>query len=139
MSSHIGDRMPAPIRFEFGLPSGAGEPAKAVLLGSVDEDGSVRVAVLSTAEVSAPNDKRLTIALAPDSTTCSNLAQRKHVSLWYVLDAAAYTIKGRMKQVASSDDASRAMYEIEVESVWRDFRPDAPMTCGPMYRAPQEG
>jgi len=138
MSTHIGDRLPAPVRFEFGLPPSAGEPAKAVLLGSVDEDGSVRFAVLSTAEISAVDDKRINIALAADSTTCSNLTQRKGISLWYVLDAAAYTIKGRMTNVATQAQDGRSMFAVEVESVWRDFRPDAPMTSGPMYRAPHQ-
>lgn len=137
MSTHIGDRLPAPVRFEFGLPPTAGEPSKAVLLASIDEDGSIRHAVLSTAEISAPDDKRLSIALVSGSTTCSNLTQRKNVSLFYVLDAAAYTIKGRMTNVATETDDGRLTFEVEVDSVWRDFRPDAPMTCGPMYRAPQ--
>lgn len=138
MSTHVGDRLPAPVRFEFGLPPAAGEPARAVLLGSIDEDGSIRFAVLSTAEISAPDDKRLSIALAADSTTSSNLTLRKDVSLWYVLDAAAYTIKGRMTGVASATQDGRSMFEVEVASVWRDFRPDAPMTCGPMYRVPHQ-
>ena len=138
MPTRIGDRLPAPVRFEFGLPAAAGEPAKAVLLGSIDEDGSIRFAVLSTAEISAPDDKRLSIALAADSTTSSNLTRRKAVSLWYVLDAAAYTIKGRMTNAATETRDGRSVFEVEVESVWRDFRPDAPMTCGPMYRVPHE-
>src|SRR5579859_4907340 len=96
MSTQIGDRLPAPLRFEFGPPPVAGEPAKAVILGSIDADGSIRFAVLSTAELSPVDDKRLTIALAADSTTCSNLTQRNAMSLWYVLDAAAYTVKGRV-------------------------------------------
>jgi len=136
VSTHIGDRLPAPVRFEFGLAPGSGEPAKAVILGSLDEDGSIRFAVLSTAEISPIDDKRLSIALAADGTTCSNLTQRKAVSLWYVLDAAAYTIRGRMTKAGSAVNDGRSIFEVEIESVWRDFRPDAPMTCGPMYRAP---
>jgi len=139
MSTHIGDRLPAPLRFEFGLPPGAGEPAKAVILGSIDEDGSIRFAVLSMAEILPIDDKRLSVALAAESTTCLNLTQRKAMSLWYVLDAAAYTIKGRMTKPGSAAHDGRTMFEVEIESVWRDFRPDAPMTCGPMYRAPQAG
>jgi len=137
MSTHIGDRLPAPVRFEFGVAPGPGEPAKAVILGSIDKDGSIRFAVLSMAEISPIDDKRLGVALAADSMTCSNLTQRKAMSLWYVLDAAAYTIKGRMTKPGSAAHDGRTMFEVEIESVWRDFRPDAPMTCGPMYRAPQ--
>ena len=137
MSDHIGDRLPTPIRREFGLQPSPGEPAKAVILGTIDEDGSLRFAVLSTAEISPIGDKRLSIALAANSTTCSNLIARKAISLWYVLDAAAYTIKGRMTKPGSAVHDGRSMFEVEIESVWRDFRPDAPMTCGPMYRAPQ--
>ena len=138
MSTHIGDRLPAPVRFEFGLPASPGEPAKAVLVGSIDEDGSVRFAVLSTAEISAIDDKRLHLAPAVHSTTCSNLTQRRGISLWYVLDAAAYTIKGRMTSVGTEAQDGRSVFEVEVESVWCDFRPDAPMTSGPMYRAPHQ-
>ena len=138
MSSLIGDRMPAPLRFDFGAPSVAGATARAVLLGSVDEDGSVRFCVLSSAEIDAPDDRLLRIALAKDSATCANLAQRGSASLWCVLDAAAYTVKGRAKQTAAPDDPERHSFEIAVESVWRDFRPDAPMIAGPTYREPAE-
>jgi len=138
MSTHIGNRLPAPVRFEFGLPPSAGQAAKAVLLGSIDEDGSVRFAVLSTAEISAVDDKRLSIALAAESTTCSNLTQRKDVSLWYVLEAAAYTIKGKTTNTTSTARDGRSTFEVDVESVWRDFRPEAPMMSGPTYRAPRE-
>jgi hypothetical protein len=110
MSTHIGDRLPAPVRFEFGLPPGAGEQAKAVILGSIDEDGSIRFALLSTAEISSIDDKHLGIALAAD---------------------------GRLTKPRGATHDGRSMFEVEIESVWRDFRPDAPMTCGPMYRAPQ--
>jgi len=137
MSTHIGDRLPAPVRFESGLLPGPGEPAKAVILASIDEDGSIRFAVLSMAEISPIDDKRLGVALAANSTTCSNLTHRNAMSLWFVLDGAAYTIKGRMTKPGSATRDGRAMFEVEIESVWRDFRPDAPMTCGPMYRAPQ--
>jgi len=138
MSLLIGDRMPAPLRFEFGVLSVAGGAARAVLLGSLDEDGSVRFCVLSTAEIEAPDDRRLRIALAKDSATRGNLTQRGAASLWCVLDGAAYTVKGRAKQSAAADDPERHSFEIEVESVWRDFRPDAPMIAGPTYRVPAE-
>ena len=138
MSDHIGDRLPAPVRREFGLRPGSGEAANAVILGTIDEDGSVRFAVLSTAELSPIDDRHLHIALAKESTTRSNLIARKAVSLWYVLDAAAYTIKGRMTKPGSAAQDGRSMFEVEIESVWRDFRPDAPMTYGPMYRVPVE-
>lgn len=136
MSDHLGDRLPAPARREFGLRPSSGEAANAVILATIDEDGSIRFAVLSTAEISPIDDKRLSIALAAESTTCSNLTQRNVMSLWYVLDAAAYTIKGRTTKAGSAIHDGRSMFEVEIESVWRDFRPDAPMTCGPMYRAP---
>ena len=137
MSDHIGDRVPTPIRRELGLQPSPGEPARAVILGTIDEDGSIRFAVLSRAEISPIDDKRLSIALAANSTTCSNLVARKAMSLWYVLDAAAFTIRGRTTKPGSTEHDGRSTFEVEVESVWRDFRPDAPMTCGPMYRAPQ--
>jgi hypothetical protein len=135
VSAHIGDRLPPPLRLEFGRPPGLGEAAKAAILGTIDEDGSIRFAVLSTAEISPIDDKRLFIALAASGTTCSNLTARKAASLWYVYDAAAYTIKGRLAKPGSATHDGRSTFEVEIESVWRDFRPDAPMTCGPMYGA----
>lgn len=84
MSTRIGDRLPAPVRLEFGLQPGSGDPAKAVIVGSIDEDGSIRFAVVSNAEILPIDDKRLSIALAADSTTCSNVTMRKAMSLWYV-------------------------------------------------------
>ncbi|HET9343203.1 MAG TPA: hypothetical protein VFO25_09850 [Candidatus Eremiobacteraceae bacterium] len=137
MSDHVGDRLPAPVGLELGHRPRSGEAATAVILGTIDEDGSIRFAVLSTAEISPIDDKRLRIALAAESTTCSNLIARKAMSLWYVLDGAAYTIKGRMTKPPRAAHDGRSTFEVEIESVWRDFRPDAPMTCGPTYRAPQ--
>ena len=137
MSQKIGDRRPAPLRFEFGIPAGVGQPGRTVLLGSVDADGSVRFAVLAAAEIACADDRHVRFMLAAESATSKNLAQRSSASLWYVLDAAAYTIKGRTSAAPSSEVDGRCAFEIEIESVWRDFRPDAPMTSGPTYRVPE--
>ena len=136
MSDHIGDRLPALVRREFGLRPGSGEAANAVILGTIDEDGSIRFAVLSTAELSPIDDKHLNFALAAQSTTRSNLIARKAMSLWYVLDGAAYTIKAAVTKPERAAHDGRSIFEVDIESVWRDFRLDAPMTCCPMYRVP---
>lgn len=138
MSETIGDRIPAPIRFEFGIPAGSGQPGRAVLLATVDGDGTARFAVIAAAEISCADDKHLRFGLAAGSATSENLAQRQNASLFYVLDAAAYTIKGRAAFAPTSDGDGRLSFEIEVDSVWRDFRPDAPMISGPTYRVPEE-
>ena len=49
MSRLIGGRLPAPLRFELGKAPAPAEPARAVLLATVDDDGSPRIAILSTA------------------------------------------------------------------------------------------
>jgi len=138
MSAHAGDRLPAAVRAQFGARPMAGEPAQAVILGSVDEDGSVRFAVLSPAEITVIDDKRLRVAISTQSTSRSNLNRRRVVSFWTVCEGAAYTIKGGATLVASTASDGRSLFEIEIGSVWRDHRVDAPMTSGPMYRAPQE-
>jgi len=124
--------MPAPLRFDFGSPEAEGEPSHAVLLASMDEDGSARFAVLARSELSAPDDRSVRIALHADSSTCANVHARGDVSLWCVLDAAAYTVKGRARAAEVADGMQT--FTIEVTSVWRDFQPEAPMISGPMYR-----
>lgn len=122
------------MRFEFGVPPVEGQPCRAVVLASHDADGSVRFAVLAAEEIEVRDDKHLRFALATDSATTGNLRTRSHVSLWYVLDAAAYTVKGKASVDASPARDGRAAFDIEIESVWRDFRPDAPMTSGATYK-----
>lgn len=139
MSDKIGDRLPAPLRFELGVPAEAGRPGRAVLLGTVDADGSVRFAVLASAEVTCADDKHVRFALAPETRTSLNLVERRRASLWYVLDAAGYTIHGASSGAPKPLGDGRTEFELEVEAVWRDFRPDAPMTSGPTYAVPEPG
>ena len=134
MPTLVGDRLPAPLRFDFGAPDVPGEPSHAVLLASMDADGSPRFAVLARSELSAPDDRSVRIALHADSATCANVHTRSEVSLWCVLDAAAYTVKGRARPAEAADGIQT--FTVEVTSVWRDFQSDAPMVSGPMFRAP---
>jgi hypothetical protein len=139
MSQKVGEKLPAPMRFEFGVEAAAGQPGRAVVLGSVDADGSVRFAVLAAEEITVADDEHLRFALASGSATSANLIQRKHASLWYVLDAAGYTIKGRVSGGPAPSGDGRSVFDLEIESVWRDFRPDAPMTGGATYRRIESG
>jgi hypothetical protein len=56
-----------------------------------------------------------------------------------VLDAAAYTIKGTARTTNDPSDEEWLSVDLEVESVWRDFKEGAPMIGGPTYRAPAAG
>jgi hypothetical protein len=136
MSSLIGDRLPAPLRFEFGTPPFPGAPSHAVLLATVDEGGSPRIAVLSTAEIVAADDRRLRVKLRAGSSSLANVAVRGKAAIWCVLDAAAYTIKGTARSTSDPSDQGWQAVDFEVESVWRDFEESAPMIGGPTYRAP---
>jgi len=135
MSQLIGDRLPAPLRFEFGTPPMAGAPPSAVLLATVDADGSPRVAVLSKEEVGAPDAATLRLRLHASSASAANAAARPKAALWCVLDAAAYTIKGTIRPAGGAADEDWAWLEFVVEAVWRDFDERAPMIAGPTYRA----
>ena len=134
MSEKVGERLPAPMRFEFGVEAAADQPGRAVVLGSVDADGCVRFAILAAEEITVVDDKHLRFALATDSATSANLTQRRYASLWYVLDAAGYTIKGKTSGDQAPADGEHRVFDFEIESVWRDFRPDAPMTGGATYK-----
>ena len=132
MSRLIGNRLPAPIRFEFGPDATAGGPGRCVVLATPEESGAVRVAVLATAEIEPLDDRRLRIRVQPGGTTAENLRHRKHATLWYVLDAAAYTIQGRVVTEETID--TDLVYTIEIDAILQDFREDAPMVAGPTYR-----
>jgi pyridoxamine 5'-phosphate oxidase-like protein len=136
MSQLIGDRIPAPLRFELGVRPAAGETARAVLLATVDADGTPRVAILSTAEIAAPDERTLRFELCAGTTTCANLAERKKVAVWYVLDAAAYTVKGTAALSERAGEDGWCSFDVAVEAVWQDFEPGAPMVSGPTYRVP---
>jgi Pyridoxamine 5'-phosphate oxidase len=136
VSSLIGDRLPAPLRFEFGMPPAPGAQSHAVLLATVDEGGTPRIAVLSTAEIVAADERRLRVKLRTGSSSLANVAARGKAAIWCVLDAAAYTIKGTARFASGPSDEGWQAVDFEVESVWRDFEEGAPMIGGPTYRAP---
>ena len=124
------------MRFELGTAPAPGEIARAVLLMTVDADGSPRVAVLSSSEIAAPDDRRLRIELRADSATCANARARDKAAVWYVLDGAAYTVKGSVSAPRDGAKQGHTAFEQTVESVWMDFEAGAPMAGGPTYRAP---
>lgn len=140
MSQFAGDRMPPPLRFEFGAaPDDGAGPHPAVVFATVDESGAPRVALLSMAELVAPDDRHLRLSLANGSATCGNLAGRPTASVWCVLDGAAYTIQCEVDRADEAGD--QIVFDLRVTGVWCDFRPDAPMTGGPTYKriGPESG
>ena len=138
MSQFAGDRMPPPLRFEFGAdPAEGAGPHPALVLVTVDESGAPRVAVIARSELTAPDERRLMLSVESGSTTCTNLAARRQASVWCVLDGAAYTIQSVVETVDAAEE--RTSFGLRVTGVWRDFRPDAPMTAGPTYKRMEAG
>jgi|SRR5579872_2055396 len=136
MSDSIGDRLPPPLRFELGnVPQSA--QANAALLLSVDESGFVRVALLAATHVEAVDERHLRLRVHPQSQTAKNLQARPNATLWSVLDAAAYSVRGSVRQAPGSgqpDPAEWLTFELEITDVLRDFQPDAPLVSGPTYK-----
>jgi hypothetical protein len=95
--------------------------------------GSVRVAVLAASEVDVVDDRHLRVRLQSEGSACRNLGARGHATLWYVLDAAAYSICGRAAKDGTADDG-RTSFTIEIDAVLQDFRQETPMAGGPTYR-----
>lgn len=127
MSEKIGNTIPPPLRFELGTEQGADQLGRAVLLVTADDDGCPRVAVLSYAEVSALDERRLSIAVNEGTRTHRNLGASRDATLWCVLDSAAYSLRGSVRGSANG-------FELTVKEVLRDFYPESPMMSGPMYR-----
>ena len=134
MSEDIGAVLPPPLRFELGAhPSG--EAAKATLLMTTDGDGMSRVAVLAAAELKVSDGSHIMLRLHDGSSTCANIKRTGQAALWYVLDAAAYCIRGSVTRAASKpSDEGFESFELTITSVLRDFNPDGPMVSGPTYR-----
>lgn len=141
MSESIGTRLPPPLRFELGnLPHT--EHAGAALLLSVDEDGFPRVALLSPSEIEEASDRSLRFRVYAASHTARNLLRERRATLWSVLDAAAYSVRGEVLAVSADDrhehdtsgDAATQTFALQVKDVLRDFRPDAPLISGATYR-----
>lgn len=136
MAEDIGKQLPPPLRFEFGAHPNGGEP-KAVLLITADADGASRVAILGAPETKAHDASHIHFVIAASSSTCANLRRSGKAALWYVLDAAAYCIRGEVAQIqtpSGADDREFCTFELTIASVLRDFRADAPMVSGPTYR-----
>ncbi len=136
MSENIGNCIPPPLRFELGAEQGADQLCRAVLLVTVDDDGSPRVAVLSYAEVTALDERRASITVNGGTRTQHNLESGRSALLWCVLDSAAYSLRGSTRKSTAPErsSGSRATFELTVDEVLRDFYSDAPMMSGPMYR-----
>lgn len=131
MSKELGATLPPPLRFELGAHP-RGDP-KAVLLLTSDEDGAHRVAVLAAAEIKPLDSNRVVLKVHAGSSACANLRRTRQGALWYVLDAAAYCIRGRFAPVDEHDDEFLG-FEMQVDSVLQDFQPDAPLISGPTFR-----
>ena len=134
MSVCIGGRMPAPLRFDLNQKPAHGATAAAVLLATVDDDGTPRIAILSPGEIEAPDDAQLLIDIGAESTTCKNLNERGAAAIWCVLDAAAYTIKGRVTEIDDGHRPNFRRVKFSVVSVWMDFDAAGPLVSGPTYR-----
>lgn len=128
MSERIDNTIPPPLRFEFGSEQGSDKLCRALLLLTGDEDGAPRVAVLSYAQVSAIDERRVAITVNAGTRTHHNCERGSNALLWCVLDGAAYSLRGSMKKSAG------ATFELVIEEVLRDFYPEQPMMSGPMYR-----
>ena len=134
MSEEIGPALPPPLRFELGSHP-TGDAAKATLLLTSDPDGPSRVAILSPAELTVRDASHIALKLRAGSTACANVKRTGQAALWYVLDAAAYCIRGTVaKAKVQTADPEVESFELEITSVLRDFHPDAPMVSGPTYR-----
>ncbi|MBC5806675.1 MAG: hypothetical protein DLM53_04955 [Candidatus Eremiobacter antarcticus] len=134
MSEEIGPRLPPPLQFELGTLEDDASPAQALLLITVDADGMPRLAVMSRAELSAPDRAHLMVAASAASRTCENLRRSGQAAIWCVLDAAAYTIRAAAQESQSAKDPALRTFELTITSVLRDFQAQAPMTAGPTYR-----
>lgn len=132
MSEKIGNVIPPPLRFEMGAAEPRNEPVRAFLLVTIDQDNQPRVAVLAPTEVSAVDERRLTVKVHSKSTTQKNLRRSFSALLWCVLDGAAYSLRGGAKLL--KEEAEFATFEMSVTEVLRDFYPDAPMISGPTFK-----
>ncbi|MBV8263150.1 MAG: hypothetical protein JOY87_04920 [Candidatus Eremiobacteraeota bacterium] len=134
MSEEIGPALPPPLRFELGAHP-AGEAVKAALLLTVDADGAQRVAVLAPAQVKARDASHIALRLHASSSACANVKRTQKAALWYVLDAAAYCIRGEMHPADEpGNDREYEAFDLEITSVLRDFHASAPMVSGPTYK-----
>ena len=134
MSEEIGPALPPPLRFELGAHP-TGEAVQAALLLTVDADGAQRVAVLAPAELNARDASHVVLRLHASSRACANVKRTQKAALWYVLDAAAYCIRGEMRPAAEpSADREYEAFDLEITSVLRDFQASAPMVSGPTYK-----
>lgn len=143
MPELIGNTLPPPLRFALGNIAQT-TVANAALLISVDDDGCPRVAALAAAEVEVPQPSSLRVRINAGTRTWHNVRSGRPCLLWCVLDAAGYSVCTRIasgqdggsarKAEAATDEAATAVIELAIESVWRDFNPEAPLLSGPTYR-----
>ncbi|MFN3477447.1 MAG: pyridoxamine 5'-phosphate oxidase family protein [Candidatus Methylomirabilales bacterium] len=138
MSRLLGRSLPEAVRQKIGFrPETMG---KAVLLITIDEVGFPHTAMLSFREVAAKDTERLRFCLSGSSRTSENLRQRRKAALLLIDEGSAYYIKGVAKELKASIKGfpDLALFELTIEEVLEDEKPDFPITSGIQFKPPED-
>jgi hypothetical protein len=108
-----------------------------VQLMTVRGDGWPHLTLLSVGEVVVIDERRLRLALWPDSTSASNLAVRGQLTLSAVIAPTSYLVRAsahRVGEVVGSLAGRLAAFEAVVDEVAADAAPYATLVAGVRYR-----
>jgi hypothetical protein len=113
----------------------AAEPSAestAILVLTIREDGFPHQAMVSVGELAALDDKRLALALWPESTTTANLKRTNALTLAVVIGATSYTVRATTSQ--REGVGALARFDLTVVGVSADEAPYATLTSGVRFR-----
>jgi hypothetical protein len=112
----------------------------AIMVCTVDSDGSPRPAMLSYFEVAAPDRHNLRLALYNDSRTCANMRERGRATLIIVEAGLVCYVSGSVAELASAmrDAPYNAKLNLRIEQVLfdessPDLEPGSHVTSGITY------
>jgi hypothetical protein len=129
--------VPAPLRAVLDDDDLAAGQGFTMLLMTVRDDDWPHLAMLSVGEVIALDERRLRLAVWPDSTSASNLAARLRMTLAAVLAPASYLVRASVRPLGDLRtplSGRLAAFEATVEEVAVDEAPYAVLEAGIRYR-----
>jgi len=127
----------------FGRLSGediAAQMGKAIVIVTVDEDGSARPAMLSYHEVVAKDRSRIDLAIGKTSATARNLRRTGKITLLITDSGVNFYLKGRALELRESMEGVpfMSLFRVESEQVLEDQEPDAVITSGVTFSRPKK-
>jgi hypothetical protein len=127
MSKNLGDKLPVEILEAFDGTDIEAKIGRAYLLVTTDEDGTPRPCMLSAGEILVPDERRLRVALWPNTSTSRNLGRGSRTLFCYVAPGTVYYAKGRPESLGPAPGSKLERFQITITEVESDVHAGMPV------------